>query len=59
MSAHLEEEYPESNKTLRAFVYPEPIARLEPSAVSYLPVRGRVAPRSYLPGAPTDPDMHD
>ncbi len=37
MAAHLEEEYPESNKTLRAFVYPEPIARLEPSAVSYLP----------------------
>jgi predicted permease len=37
MAAHLEEEYPESNKTLRAFVYPEPMARLEPSAVSYLP----------------------
>jgi putative ABC transport system permease protein len=37
MAAHLEEEYPESNKTLRAFVYPEPIARLEPAAISYLP----------------------
>jgi putative ABC transport system permease protein len=37
MATHLEEEYPETNKTLRAFVFPEPMARLEPAAVTYMP----------------------
>ena len=37
MVGHLAEEFPETNKNVRAFLYPEPMARLEPSAVSYLP----------------------
>jgi predicted permease len=37
MASHLEEEYPETNKTLRAFLFPEPAARLEPAAATYMP----------------------
>ncbi len=33
----LEKEYPESNENRRAFVFPEPLTRLEPSAAEYLP----------------------
>jgi putative ABC transport system permease protein len=37
MAGHLEEEYPETNMNLRAFVFPEPLTRLEPAAASFLP----------------------
>jgi putative ABC transport system permease protein len=37
MSAALEEEYPEINDQMRAYVFPEPQARLEPAAADYLP----------------------
>ena len=33
----LEQEYPDSNKGVRALVHPEPMARMEPSAIQYLP----------------------
>lgn len=37
MAGHLGEEYPETNSNLRAFVFPEPLTRLEPAAASFLP----------------------
>ncbi len=38
VSANLQQEYPESNKDLRAFVLPEPLTRLEPTAADYMPI---------------------
>jgi predicted permease len=37
MANHLEEEYPETNNQMRTFVFPEPMARMEPAAADYLP----------------------
>jgi putative ABC transport system permease protein len=37
MAANLEKEYPEVNDQMRANVFPEPQARLEPAAADYLP----------------------
>ncbi len=37
MAGRLEEEYPETNKDMRAFVFPEPMARMEPAATDFLP----------------------
>ncbi len=44
----LEQEYPDSNKGVRALVHPEPMARMEPSAVAYLPPCGGL----HDPGGP-------
>lgn len=37
MAGHLEEEYPKTNDQMRAFVFPEPMARMEPAAAEYFP----------------------
>jgi predicted permease len=37
MARHLEKEYPETNHQMRAFVFPEPMARMEPAATDYFP----------------------
>lgn len=37
MATNLEKEYPESNDQMRAFVHPEPMARMEPAAADYFP----------------------
>ncbi len=37
MATNLEKEYPESNDQMRAFVHPEPMARMEPAAADFFP----------------------